>query len=109
MWGLIETENRVVNPPPNQKRHALRTAERNVQVCAREEQRRNDDDRHRSDRSKGQDSRGNVMSRASRERERLAGRANYLSPSPLNLAMGEPQRCFYNAMCAVWQHPDRLV
>jgi hypothetical protein len=28
---------------------------------------------------------------------------------PLKLAMGEPNRCFYNATRAVWAHPDRLV
>ena len=27
----------------------------------------------------------------------------------LILPKGEPQRCFYNSMCAVWKHPDRLV
>lgn len=33
----------------------------------------------------------------------------YPATEPLKLAMGEPNRCFYNATCALWAHPNRLV
>src|SRR5438034_8311256 len=46
---------------------------------------------------------------AVKERERQERGAGYQATEPLKLAMGEPNRCFYNATCAVWAHPDRLV
>ncbi len=49
------------------------------------------------------------MSKSSKEREQQARRTANQTPKPLKLAMGEPNRCFYNATCAVWAHPDRLV
>jgi hypothetical protein len=49
------------------------------------------------------------MSRSSKERERQERGAENQAIEPLTLAMGEPNRCFYNAARAVWAHPDRLV
>jgi hypothetical protein len=44
------------------------------------------------------------------EQPRPAGvEAAKQAAKPLNLAMGEPNRCFYNATRAVGEHPDRLV
>lgn len=41
--------------------------------------------------------------------ERQSRRAGNQATNLLKLAMGEPNRCFYNATRAVWAHPDRLV
>ena len=46
---------------------------------------------------------------AVKEREQQARGAENQATEPLKLPMGEPNRCFYNATCAVWAHPDRLV
>jgi hypothetical protein len=43
---------------------------------------------------------------AVKEREQQARPAEYQATEPLKLPMGEPNRCFYNATCAVWAHPD---
>jgi hypothetical protein len=45
-----------------------------------------------------------IMNRSSKERERQSRRAGYQSTKRLKLAMGAPNRCFYNATSAVWTH-----
>jgi hypothetical protein len=49
------------------------------------------------------------LSKSSKEREQQARRTANQMTKPLKLAMGEPNRCLYNATRAVWAHPDRLV
>jgi hypothetical protein len=49
------------------------------------------------------------MSTSSKERELQERGAGNQATEPLKLAMGEPNRCFYNATRAFWAHPDRLV